>query len=112
MYQLHLLIHLSQVMASLLLADVDGSQLLSIPLDGFLDSLSQIVDRLLHLLTVAHLNLIEPTPLRFIMILLSLLIPCPSLLLVSALLGIGLETGSVLVLLEVDLLLLGGRIPA
>ena len=59
-----------------------------------------------------HLDLIEPAPLRLIKILLLPLIPSPCLLLIGTLLRIGLETGSVLVLLEVDLLLLGGRIPA
>ena len=112
MHQLHLLVHHFQVIAGLLLADVDGPQLLAISLDGLLDSLGQIVNRLLHLLTIVHLDLIEPAPLRFIKILLLLFIPCLSLLLVCALLGIGLETGCVLVLLEVCLFLLSGRIPA
>ena len=112
MHQLHLLVHHFQMISGLLLADVDGPQLLAIPLDGLLDSLGQIVDRFLHLLTVVHLDLVEPAPLGFINILLLPLIPCPSLLLVGTLLGIGLETGSVLVHLEVYLLLLGGGIPA
>ena len=113
MHQLHLLVHHFQVIAGLLLADVDGPQLLAISLDGLLDSLGQIVNRLLHLLTVVHLDLIKPAPLRFIKILLLLFIPCLSLLLVCALLGLnGLEIGSVLVLLEVYLLLLSRGIPA
>ena len=112
MHQLHLLIHHFQVVAGFLLANVNGPQLLTIPLHGLHDSLGQIVDWLLHLLTIVHLDLIEPAPLRLIEILLLPLIPSPGLLFLGTLPRIGLETGSVLVLLEVDLLLLGGRIPA
>ena len=105
MHPLVLLVQLLEVVAGPVLADVEVSQLLAIPLGDLLHSLGQVVDWLLHLLAFVNLILVEPAPLRIISI--------DSLLLVGAFVGIVLEERSAYWLLELvlDTDLLGRRIP-
>ena len=100
-HRLKLLIHHLVVVVSLLLALIDEPELWTKLLNSLDQSLSKVVYRLPNELTVDHLLLIEPAPLRVIL-------PSPLLLLVAGvLLATGPEEGRAVVLLDTRLLLLG-----